>query len=67
MHSSGVSKAESPVNSDFADRLSGTLVCAGIGASLPREDYLVQAPGLRSQGLRLRQRRFPEIDDVYLT
>ena len=36
-HSSGVSKAESPVNSDFADRLSGTLVCAGIGASLPRE------------------------------
>src|SRR5260370_40742231 len=30
-------------------------------------DHLVQPPGWRSQALRLRQRRVPEIDDVLST
>src|SRR5260221_3727292 len=63
----GSVKPKAPSTLISPTAFQGRLFVSVLAPPFRARDYLVQAPGLRSQGLRLLQRRFPEIDDVYLT
>src|SRR5207244_3705591 len=63
----GSVKPKAPSTPISPTAFQGRLFVLVLAPPFRARDYLVQAPGLRSQGLRLRQRRVPEIDGVYLT